>query len=90
MGREEALVRFEDVSFEYSAVKPILDEVNFAVRRGMKLAIMGQNGAGKSTILSLITGERMPESGSIHTQVRLSIALSRQVIPREEDRKSVV
>ena len=44
MGREEALVRFEDVSFEYSAVKPILDEVNFAVRRGMKLAIMGQNG----------------------------------------------
>jgi len=84
MGREEALVRFEDVSFEYSAVKPILDEVNFAVRRGMKLAIMGQNGAGKSTILSLITGERMPESGSIHTQARLSIALSRQVIPREE------
>jgi ABC-type transport system involved in cytochrome bd biosynthesis fused ATPase/permease subunit len=72
MGREEALVRFEDVSFEYGHTKPILHEVNFAVRRGMKLAIMGQNGAGKSTILSLITGEHMPESGSIHTQARLS------------------
>lgn len=84
MGREEALVRFEDVSFEYGPAKPILDEVNFAVRRGMKLAIMGQNGAGKSTILSLITGEHIPESGSIHTQARLSIATAKQVIPRDQ------
>ena len=84
MGREEALVRFEDVSFEYSQIKPILDEANFAVRRGMKLAIMGQNGAGKSTILSLITGEHMPESGSIHVSPRITIATARQVIPREQ------
>ncbi|MEK7155878.1 MAG: ATP-binding cassette domain-containing protein [Patescibacteria group bacterium] len=84
MAREEALVRFEDVSFEYGYTKPILNEVNFAVRRGMKLAIMGQNGAGKSTILSLITGEHMPESGSIHTQARLSIATAKQVIPRDQ------
>jgi len=84
MGREEALVRFEDVSFEYGHTKPILDEANFAVRRGMKLAIMGQNGAGKSTILSLITGEHIPESGSIHTMARLSIATAKQVIPRDQ------
>lgn len=84
MGREEALVRFEDVSFEYGYTKPILNEVNFAIRRGMKLAIMGQNGAGKSTILSLITGEHIPESGSIHTQPRLSIATAKQVIPRDQ------
>ena len=84
VAREEALVRFEDVSFEYGYTKPILNEVNFAVRRGMKLAIMGQNGAGKSTILSLITGEHMPESGSIHTQARLSIATAKQVIPRDQ------
>jgi len=84
MGREEALVRFEDVSFEYGYTKPILDEANFAVRRGVKLAIMGQNGAGKSTILSLITGEHMPSSGSIHTQSRLAIATAKQVIPRDQ------
>lgn len=84
VAREEALVRFEDVSFEYGYTKPILDTVNFAVRRGMKLAIMGQNGAGKSTILSLITGEHMPESGSIHTLARLTIATAKQVIPRDQ------
>ncbi len=84
MGREEALVRFEDVSFEYGPIKPILAEANFAIRRGMKLAIMGQNGAGKSTILSLITGEHIPESGSIHTQARLTIATAKQVIPRDQ------
>lgn len=84
VAREEALVRFEDVSFEYGYTKPILDTVNFAVRRGMKLAIMGQNGAGKSTILSLITGEHMPEAGSIHTLARLSIATAKQVIPRDQ------
>jgi len=84
MGREEALVRFEDVSFEYGHTKPILNEANFAIRRGMKLAIMGQNGAGKSTILSLITGEHIPESGSIHTQARLTIATAKQVIPRDQ------
>lgn len=84
MGREEALVRFEDVSFEYGPTKPILEEANFAIRRGMKLAIMGQNGAGKSTILSLITGEHIPESGSIHTQARLTIATAKQVIPRDQ------
>ena len=82
--REEGLVRFEDVSFEYGHNKPILREVNFVVRRGMKVAIMGQNGAGKSTILSLITGEHVPESGSIHTQPRLSIATAKQVIPQDE------
>ncbi len=84
MGREEALLRFEDVTFEYGYTKKILEEANFAVRRGMKVAIMGQNGAGKSTILSLITGEHKPESGAVHIPARLTIATAKQVIPRDQ------
>ncbi len=84
MAREEALVRFENVSFEYGHTRPILNEVDFAVRRGMKVAIMGQNGAGKSTILSLIMGESIPESGSIHLPARLSVATAKQTIPRDQ------
>ena len=84
MSHGEAIIRFEKVSFEYGHNKPILDAVDFSIRRGMKVTIMGQNGAGKSTLFSLITRANQPESGNIHLAQRATIALSRQVIPREE------
>jgi ATPase subunit of ABC transporter with duplicated ATPase domains len=84
MAHGEVVIRFEKVSFEYGHNKPILDAVDFSIRRGMKVTIMGQNGAGKSTIFSLITGEREPEDGIINKAQRTTIALSRQVIPRDE------
>ena len=84
MAHGEVVIRFEKVSFEYGHNKPILDSVDFSVRRGMKVTVMGQNGAGKSTIFSLITHEREPEEGIINLAQRTTIALSRQVIPRDE------
>ncbi len=54
----DTVIRFEEISFKYSEKKPILDEVNFTVRRGTKVTLMGQNGAGKSTIFGLILGAR--------------------------------
>ncbi len=80
----EVVVRFEKVSFEYSHSKSILDMVDFSIRRGMKVSIMGQNGAGKSTLFSLITKNNKPENGQIHLAQRATVALSRQVIPRDE------
>ncbi len=84
MSREETLVRFEEVSFEFGHSKPILDEVSFGIRRGVKVTIMGQNGAGKSTLFKLITGGLKPENGIIHVVNGTTIALSRQVIPQDE------
>lgn len=84
MSHGEVVIRFEKVSFEHGHNKPILDEVDFSVRRGMKVTIMGQNGAGKSTLLGLIKGNLEPESGRVLLAPRTSIALSRQVIPRDE------
>jgi len=82
--RGEIIIRFEKVTFEYSIHKPILNEVDFVVRRGSKITVMGQNGAGKSTLFSLITEALKPEDGQIHIQKGLSIAVSRQVIPRAD------
>ncbi len=84
MNREESIVRFEQVSFEYGHKKPILDEVDFSIRRGMKMAVMGQNGAGKSTLFALIAGTLRPESGAVHTLHGATVATALQVIPREE------
>lgn len=84
MGREESVIRFEKVSFQYGHNKPILDEVDFALRRGMKMAVMGQNGAGKSTLFALMTGALKPEDGEIHVSHGMKVAIAAQVIPREK------
>lgn len=84
MSRDETILRFEDVSFEYGHNKQILNEVSFNVRRGSKVTLMGQNGGGKSTIFGLITGVREPEEGRVIRGMGISIAIARQVIPRED------
>ncbi len=84
MAKSDSIVSFEKVSFEYGHNKPILDEVDFVVRRGTKITIMGQNGAGKSTIFELITKGLKPESGKVNITNGISIAIARQVIPRDE------
>lgn len=80
----ETVVRFNSVTYEYNAKKRILDEASFSIKRGAKLTLMGQNGAGKSTIFGLITGAISPEEGDINIPHGLSIAIARQVIPRRE------
>jgi len=84
MSREESVIRFEQVSFEYGHNKPILEEVDFTVRKGSKMAIMGQNGAGKSTLFALMSGELKPESGVINVSRGMTIATAMQVIPRDQ------
>jgi ATPase subunit of ABC transporter with duplicated ATPase domains len=84
MSRAEGIIVFKDVSYEYNITRPILKEANFVVRRGAKLTLMGQNGAGKSTIFSLITRALQPDEGNINIEPRTTIAVSRQIIPRDE------
>jgi len=84
MSRSEAILRFEEVSFEYGHNKPILDAVSFGVRRAAKLTLMGQNGAGKSTIFGLINKAHEPENGTVIIGDGVTIATSRQVIPRDQ------
>lgn len=84
MAKPDSIISFEQVSFEYGVNKPILEAVDFTIRRGTKTTIMGQNGAGKSTIFGLITRAHTPDSGKINITNNLTIAVGRQVIPRNE------
>lgn len=84
MPNGDVILRFNKVSFGYGYNKPILNEVDFSIRRGNKITIMGQNGAGKSTIFKLITGEITPDEGSIVINERMSVAEAKQAIPRDK------
>lgn len=48
-------VRFHDVSFGYTPEKKILDHIDFYAKPGQKIAFVGSTGAGKTTIINLIT-----------------------------------
>ncbi len=84
MAKDSVVLRFENVTFEYAHKKPLLDEVSFSVRNGAKLTLMGQNGAGKSSLFKLITGDLQPKSGRISIDRGATVAIGRQVIPRDE------
>ncbi|WP_423735725.1 ABC transporter ATP-binding protein [Chitinophaga caseinilytica] len=59
----EAL-EFRDVTFGYQE-KKVLDHVNFTIKRGMSVALVGPSGGGKSTLMDLIPRFTQPWSGEI-------------------------
>ena len=84
MAKDNIVLRFDKVSFEYGHKKPILDEVSFSLRGGSKITLMGQNGAGKSSLFKLITGEDKPQSGRVSLDRDATVAIGRQTIPRDQ------
>lgn len=60
-----SFLEINNVSFEYSNNFKALDNVSLSIRRGEKVAIIGQNGAGKTTLAKLINGLFKPNKGEI-------------------------
>lgn len=59
-------LRFENVSFAYPGSEtPALDNVSFQLRPGQKLALVGENGSGKTTIVKLLSRLYTPTSGRV-------------------------
>lgn len=58
------VITFENVSFRYTD-KMLINNVSFSLTDDMKIGIVGSNGSGKTTILKLILGEEVPNSGNI-------------------------
>ncbi len=89
MNHGDVIVRFDEVSFNYGHNKQILDEASFSVRENAKITIMGQNGAGKSTIFKMITGDLKPDSGGVHLGMGATIAIATQVMKPENLDKTI-
>lgn len=61
----ECVLAFEDVCFSYDGTA-LLDGVTFCVRPGEIVALMGNNGSGKSTVAKLAEAFLLPTAGSVH------------------------
>jgi ATP-binding cassette subfamily B protein len=61
-----AMIVFDGVTFTYpGASRPALDDVSFAIAPGQHVALAGENGSGKSTIVKLVCGLYEPTAGRI-------------------------
>lgn len=68
------MIRFDQVSFSYGD-KEVLRELSFCLETGELLAVMGESGCGKTTLLHLAAGLQGPQTGEIRSDhARVSIA----------------
>ena len=58
-------VDVNNVSFKYQGTDMIIKDVSFSVKKGQKIALVGENGAGKTTLVKLIQGLYLPTLGTI-------------------------
>lgn len=61
----QTILEVKDLEFSYTPGQPVLSDINFQIKKGEMLSIVGKNGAGKSTLSNLICGFLQPEKGQI-------------------------
>lgn len=63
--------------------KPLFQGVNLQVNAGERIALVGRNGTGKSTLFKIITGEYSADSGTVQFSKNINVALLSQTVPLE-------
>jgi len=63
--RAEGAVVLHDVSFSYDSTQPVLDDISLEIPAGMRVGIAGKTGAGKTTLMNLLTRFYDPTEGQI-------------------------
>ncbi|RXJ88987.1 ABC transporter ATP-binding protein [Arcobacter sp. CECT 8983] len=69
-----ALIDLQNISKQYD-VKTILKDVNFTLLEGQRIAVIGQNGQGKSTLFKIIMNQVEPDNGEISIDKSLKIEM---------------
>ncbi|MCI5130026.1 MAG: ABC transporter ATP-binding protein [Candidatus Electrothrix sp. EH2] len=66
---------FHPLGKKYHTPFRALDNINFDIKKGRALGVIGRNGSGKSSLLQLITGIQQPTSGTVQVNGRISALL---------------
>lgn len=61
----EPVISFQDVSFSYEEGEEVIHQVNFDVFKGQRIALVGESGGGKTTLVNLLLGLYRPTGGSM-------------------------
>ncbi len=77
-----ALIGARDLCWGFSK-PPLLENITFQIEKGERICLLGRNGEGKSTLLKLLNGEILPDSGEVWRQQGLTVSALGQVVPRE-------
>lgn len=72
------ILQFEDAEFSYPGEEPLFKDVNLGVDLESRIALVGRNGVGKTTLMKLLTGELKPTKGYIHINNRIRFAVFSQ------------
>jgi len=75
-----ALIGMRNVCWGFGE-PPLLENVTFQISKGERVSLVGRNGVGKSTLLKLLGGEMLPDSGDIWRQQGISVAALEQDVP---------
>lgn len=85
------VLEMEDVRYAHEdSDEPLLEEVDLVVERGERVALLGANGTGKSTIMRLATGELSPQRGFVRLGHNVVPAYQDQQLARLDDGKTVL
>ena len=79
------LIRLDSVSLAFGA-RIILREADFSIEPGERVCLIGRNGAGKTSLLRLVTGEQDPDDGEVQSIGEICISELTQVLPEDEGR----
>jgi ABC transport system ATP-binding/permease protein len=80
------LIRLDAVSLAFGSRK-LLREADLSIESAERVCLVGRNGAGKTSVLRLVTGTQEPDDGEVRRQGDLCITELEQVLPGDEEQK---
>ncbi|MBP3437095.1 MAG: ABC-F family ATP-binding cassette domain-containing protein [Clostridia bacterium] len=84
----QEVLRVKDLSFGYQNA-PLLSHLSFLVKKDSRIAILGANGCGKSTLIKLLAGKLLPQEGSIYMADSIKLGYYDQEVRSLDESKTV-
>jgi ATP-binding cassette, subfamily F, member 3 len=85
------VLEMEDVRYAHEdSDEPLLEDLDLVIERGERVALLGSNGTGKSTVMRLATGELSPQRGLVRLGHNVAPAYQDQQLARLDDDKTVL